>query len=59
MDDPSIGAGATGKLSSCWVPSVLHQSVGRDFKLWPHLHMTLSDGGTLNTNAHVADVKSR
>ena len=30
--------------------SRLHQSVGRDFKPWPCLHMTLAVGGTLNTN---------
>ena len=24
MGDPGIGAGATGMLRSCWVPSVLH-----------------------------------
>ena len=31
--------------------SQLHQSVGRDFKPWPRLNMTLAVGGTLNTNA--------
>ena len=52
MSDTEVGAGVVQWINCSLVRFKLglHQTVGRDFKLWTHLRMTLAIGGTLNTN---------